>query len=393
MGACVEQGALLRDGLVLDGTEIGERIVARVVVIAVAAGVDAEVEDAFGRQCVGVSGRQVEGKDLRALIGVADGGEDRGCGCPGPDDVLDGEVVVGVGSEEPGAAEVDVEADGVDRRELAVDAVEEVELVPLVVEDGELGRVEKATGVEAVDLDEVAPLLAAIGEVDGAGGGPEGSVGGSNRAGGDVRALAGAGRHLDDERGLAAVFGRRSAVDDLDGLYGVRGNLVGEDLGLLVGDVLTVDIEGVGGVVAHAMEEAVRIRGDAGRGEGDERAQAGGGAFEREFLEGRAVDIGVEGGVRLGGRSGGDVHDGGGSADGELGVDGERHEGADLDGLAEGVKTRGRGAEVIRIERQVTELEVPGVVGPGGSVEAADGVCDGDAGVGDDGAGAVGDHA
>jgi hypothetical protein len=57
---------------------------------------------------------------------------------------------------------------GVGRGELAVDAVEDIELVALVVEDGELGRVEEAAGVEAVDFDEVAPVLAAVAEVDGA---------------------------------------------------------------------------------------------------------------------------------------------------------------------------------------------------------------------------------
>ncbi len=56
------------------------------------------------------------------------------------------------------------------RGELVVDAIEDVLLVALVVEDGELGRVEEAAGVEAVDLDEVAPVLAAVAEVDGAGG-------------------------------------------------------------------------------------------------------------------------------------------------------------------------------------------------------------------------------
>ena len=106
------------------------------------------------------------------------------------------------------------------------------------------------------------PLVAAVGEVDRAGGGAKAAVGRGDRSGGCARALPGAGRDLDDEGGLAAVFCRRSAVDDLNGLHGVRRNLVGEDLRLLVGDVLTIDVEGVRGVVAHAVEQAVRIRGD-----------------------------------------------------------------------------------------------------------------------------------
>ena len=50
--------------------------------------------------------------------------------------------------------------------------------VALVVEDGELGRIEEAAGVEAVELEEVAPLLAAVGEVEAGGGRAEGAVGG-----------------------------------------------------------------------------------------------------------------------------------------------------------------------------------------------------------------------
>ena len=82
--------------------------------------------------------------------------------------VLDVQVVVGVGRLKPGAAVVEVEMDGVGRREAVVDAVEEVLFVALVVEDGELRRIEKAAGVQAVGLDEVAPVLAAIGEIEAA---------------------------------------------------------------------------------------------------------------------------------------------------------------------------------------------------------------------------------
>ena len=82
------------------------------------------------------------------------------------DDVLDVEVVVGVGRLEPGAADAEVEVYGVGSGELAVDAVEDVKLVALVVEDSELGRIEEAAGVEAVDFDEVAPVLVSVAEVE-----------------------------------------------------------------------------------------------------------------------------------------------------------------------------------------------------------------------------------
>ncbi len=46
-------------------------------------------------------------------------------------------------------------------------------------------------------------------------------------------------------------------------------------------------------MVAEAVEEAVGVGGDAGRGEGDERAEGGGLALERELVEEVAIDVGV----------------------------------------------------------------------------------------------------
>ena len=62
---------------VLDRAEVGERIVAGVVVVLIAADVGAEVEDGVGADDAGIGGRDVEGLDLGALVGVADIGEDR----------------------------------------------------------------------------------------------------------------------------------------------------------------------------------------------------------------------------------------------------------------------------------------------------------------------------
>ena len=72
-------------------------------------------------------------------------------------------------------------------------------------------------------------------------------------------ALAGARGGHDHQAGFAAVFGRRRAADDLNGLNGVGGKLVGEDLALLIGDGLAIDGEGVGCVVAETMEQAVGV--------------------------------------------------------------------------------------------------------------------------------------
>ena len=111
------------------------------------------------------------------------------------------------------------------------------------MEDGELGRIEEAAGVEAVGLNEVAPLFAAVGKIDAGGGGAESAVGSGDAAGGFGDSLPGARGGDDDEAGFAAVLGRWRARDDLDGLNGVGGKLVGEDFALLVGDGLAVDGE------------------------------------------------------------------------------------------------------------------------------------------------------
>ena len=209
--------------------------------------------------------------DLGALVGVADVAEDGVGAGAAADDVLNVEVVEGVGGLEPGAAVVEVEVNGVGGGEGVVDAVEDVLFVALVVEDGELGGIEKAAGVEAVDLNEVAPVLAAIAEV-------EPSRWRSRRCRRKLLMLPVGLVTPCPERVVATmtrlVLSPYSAggapADDLDGLNGVGGELVGEDLALLVGDGLAIDGEGVGGVVAEAMEEAVGVGGDAGGGERDQ---------------------------------------------------------------------------------------------------------------------------
>ena len=114
------------------------------------------------------------------------------------------------------------------------------------------------------------------GEIEADVGGAEGAVGRVDLA---VRlriAQAGARGGDDDQRGLAAVLGRRRAGNDFERLHRVHGDLVGEGLRLLVGDGLAVDGEGVGGVVAHAVEHAVGVGRDAGRGERNQRTDRGG---------------------------------------------------------------------------------------------------------------------
>ena len=137
------------------------------------------------------------------------------------EDVADVHVVVGVGSLEPGAAVVEIEVNGIDGSEAEVDAVEEVFFVALVVEDGELGWIKEAAGVDAIQFEEVAPVLAAIGEIEAAGCGAEGAVGGVEAAGGLGDSLTGAGGGDDDEAGFVAILGGGRAGDDFERLDGV----------------------------------------------------------------------------------------------------------------------------------------------------------------------------
>src|SRR6201990_3318076 len=105
--------------------------------------------------------------------------------------------------------------------ELTVDTVKEVLLVALGVKDGELRRIEKASGVEAIELKEVSPVLSAIAEIDGACGGAEGAVGTGDVANRLRESLAGARGDVDDEAGLAAVFRGRCTGDHLKRLHRV----------------------------------------------------------------------------------------------------------------------------------------------------------------------------
>ena len=86
------------------------------------------------------------------------------------------------------------------------------------MEDRELRRIEKASGIQAVGLDEVAPVLSAIGQIEAARGRPEGAIGAADAAGGLGDALSGARGGHNHQAGLAAILGRGRAADDLQGL-------------------------------------------------------------------------------------------------------------------------------------------------------------------------------
>ncbi len=94
-------------------TEIGQGIAAGIVVVRIPANVGPKVEYRIGSEDAGIGGRDIEGFNLRELVGVPDVGEDRvGAGAPA-DHVRYVQVIVGVRGLEPRAAVVQVQMNGI----------------------------------------------------------------------------------------------------------------------------------------------------------------------------------------------------------------------------------------------------------------------------------------
>ena len=85
--------------------------------------------------------------------------------------------------------------------------------------------------------------FAAVRQVEASAAGAESAVRTGHLAMGVVDAQAGTRGHDDHEAGLVAILGGRRTLNHLHGLHGVDWNLIGEDLALLIGDLLPVDRE------------------------------------------------------------------------------------------------------------------------------------------------------
>src|ERR1700746_166259 len=88
-----------------------------------------------------------------------------------------------IGILKPGTRVSQIQVDGIAGRDLVVHAVEQVFLISLGVYHGELGWIEETTAIECVGRNEIAPLVAAVGEVDADIGGPERTVRSSHSSG------------------------------------------------------------------------------------------------------------------------------------------------------------------------------------------------------------------
>src|SRR5277367_3930484 len=219
MSTGVGQRAVLIGGFLLKvrRAEVGEWIVAAVVVELVAADKPAEREHCRGVDQVRKRRRDVVGSDLGTLI--------RG---PNRNSVRTKTAVINHHAEprrgelpvkrirrlEPGAGVKQIKVQGVCGIELIIHAVEDVFFVALVVQYGVFRTVEKPAAVQTVDGNEVSPLCAAIGKIEAGVGGAECAVGGDDTAVRSRDTLAGARGCLDDQASLVSEFGGRSSRDN-----------------------------------------------------------------------------------------------------------------------------------------------------------------------------------
>src|ERR1700730_7276104 len=123
---------------------------------------------------MGVEGSNVVGLDLRALIRVSNVPKDWIAACTSTHHIhMVQDVVEGVRSLKPGPRVIEIQMNRVIGGKAAIDAVEEVKLIALVVKDRKLRSIEKPAGVQAIDFNEVSPVLAAVGKIEASGRGAE----------------------------------------------------------------------------------------------------------------------------------------------------------------------------------------------------------------------------
>src|SRR5207245_1800870 len=107
---------------------------------------------------------------------------------------------------EPRARESEIELQRIGVREFEIHPIEYIFLIAFVVEGDELGRIEKAAGIQSADRNEVSPVLASVGKIEREIRSSERTVRSGDTAMGSGDSLAGAGGDFDDEAGLVAKF-------------------------------------------------------------------------------------------------------------------------------------------------------------------------------------------
>ncbi len=388
IGAGVCQRTVLADGLVLltGRAQVGEGVLAGVVVVRIAAHVARKVEHRVDVDGMRIRGRKVERHDLRALVGIADVPEGRVRGGAAADHVLDSEavvaeIVVGVRRLEPRPAHPQVQMHRIRRRKLPVDAVEPIELVPLVVEHRELRRIQKPPRIQPVQLDEVPPVLSAVAQIQRRRRRPERPIRRRHRSRRRRHPLPRPRIHHNHHAGLPAKLRRRRAVNHLQRLHRVRWQLVREHLALLVRNGLAVDRKRIRRMIAQPMEQPIRVRRNPRRRQRHQRAQRRRLALQRQLLEQVPVHIRMSHRVvfdQVAARRR-HLHHRRSLARLQRRVHRHRHRRTHIRVLRHRRKTPRRHRHVVRIQRQVGELVASRAVGRRVPAQAAHRVFDRDA--------------
>src|SRR5581483_2764058 len=155
-----------------------------------------------------------------------------------------------------------------------------------------LRSVQKASGPDSIDRDEIPELRAAHAEGDVLAPGSKRSPDGFQSA---ERALPQAGLcgGVHHQTRLVAVLRLGSAGNDLHALNRVGGELRGKYLTLLIADVLSIDDIAHLRVVARGMKKSVRVARRRARTVINHAAQPGGGIENRQFGKRVGVDVGM----------------------------------------------------------------------------------------------------
>ena len=204
------------------GEEVGKRVAAGIVVVSIAADKSSHSEDGVGADQADPRRGNVERLDLSMLIGRANRVAVGVKAVVGDHQAFPGGGILRVkriGILKPGTRVSQIQVDGIAGRDLVVDPVEQVFLVSLGVYHGELGWIQETTAIERVGRNEIAPLVAAVGEVDADIGGPERTVRSGHSSGWLLYPLAGAGREVNDQAGFLTILGGWGSRDDFNGLH------------------------------------------------------------------------------------------------------------------------------------------------------------------------------
>ena len=143
---------------------------------------------------------------------------------------------------------------------IVVDSVKQVFFIALVVDGVKFRWVEKPAAVQSARSNEVSPLLAAEGQPETTTDRAKAAIGRVNRALRLGHSEARLRRHLNHQARFAAVFGWGASRNRFQRLNGIQGNLVREDLALLIRDGLAINGERILGVISKPVEEAIRVR-------------------------------------------------------------------------------------------------------------------------------------